>query len=92
MIDLTSKYTVTKDVLFRELEGEMVLLDKRSATYFSLNETGADMWRRLSGHATVEEVCQEMAKIYQVPQEKLMADLTRLLEELLKAGLIQPDS
>ena len=83
MIELNSRYTVAKDVLFRELEGEMVLLDTRSATYFSLNETGSEVWQRL---------CQEMAKTYNLPQDKLMADLTRLLEDLLNACLIQPNS
>ncbi|PYS79756.1 MAG: hypothetical protein DMF66_01655 [Acidobacteria bacterium] len=92
MVDLKATYTITRDVLFRELEGEMVLLNKLSATYFSLNETGSEVWRRLSGHATVEEICQGMAETYHIPKEKLVADLTQLIEELLNAGLIQPNS
>lgn len=92
MITSTSTYAVTNDVLFRELEGEMVLLDTSSATYFSLNETGTHVWRLVRSRATVEEVCQELATKYGLSQEEVMADLIPFLEELLEVGLIQPDS
>ena len=75
----------------RELEGEMILLDVPSATYFSLNETGTQVWSLLQAHATVEKVCDEVARKHSLPAEQMMSDLIPFLEQLLDAGLIQID-
>ena len=91
MINITSTYTLVRDVLFQELEGEMVLLASSSALYFSLNRTGTDVLRLLNNHMTVEEVCKRLAKEYDVSQEKLVTDTIEFLKDLIEAGLVKAD-
>ena len=41
------KVRLGPDVVYRELGGEMVLLNLKTGVYFGLNETGAEMWTLL---------------------------------------------
>jgi Coenzyme PQQ synthesis protein D (PqqD) len=89
MITSTATFTIPKDILARELEGEMVLLDPYAASYFSLNHTGTRVWQLLHEKVTVEEICQSIAEQYELSGEAVRTDLIPFLEELLQAGLIQ---
>ena len=86
---MTMAYSVRPDVLSRELDGELVLLDTRSATYFSLNRTGTRAWQLLNAHTTVGDICETLAREYTIAQPQLMADLTPFIDDLLETGLIQ---
>lgn len=88
VIPPTATYTVATDVLFRELEGELVLLDTRSANYYSLNQTGTRVWHLLSSRTTIGDICEGLSSAYQLAEEELMADLIPFLQELQDVGLI----
>jgi len=90
MMTANETYQVGTDVLCRELEGEMVLLDPRSAEYFSLNQTGSRAWELLQGGKTVGDTCAALAEQFGVPPERVMDDLVPFLEDLLAAGLVRP--
>ena len=90
MIEPTASYVPAEEILCRELAGEMVLLDVPSATYFSLNETGTRVWHLMETRATVEEVCQALAKEDDITPEHMMRELIPFVEQLLETGLIRP--
>jgi len=89
MITSTATYMPSSGVLCRELDGEMVLLDIESATYFSLNDTGTRVWRLLESRATIEQVCATIAGEDAIPQEQMLSELIPFIEELLDTGLIR---
>lgn len=83
-------YMVGPGVLYRELGGEMVLLDSRSGQYFSLNQTGTRVWELLRTGTTMEGICVALAKWYNMPEKQAMGDLVPFLEDLVNTGLIHP--
>jgi Coenzyme PQQ synthesis protein D (PqqD) len=86
-----STYVIAPKVLGRELDGEMVLLDSDGGTYFSLNETGAAIWRELARGSAEEEVCRSVAEEFpDVSEQRVASDVRELIGQLLDAGLIQP--
>ena len=90
MINSAGQYVPTRDLLCQELDGEMVLLNAQSATYFSLNQTGTCIWRLLTAQRPLGEICQALAQDHDLPPERVMSDLAPFIEELLEAGLIRP--
>lgn len=89
MIDSKASYIPSGEILCRELAGEMVLLDVPSASYFSLNHTGTRVWRLLESRATVDQVCETLAKEDEILPEQMMRELIPFVEQLLETGLIQ---
>ncbi len=75
-------------MLFREVDGQMVLLNLESEQYYGLNAVGADIVTRL----TKEPFPAALAGLnrdYDVDPEVLRRDLDNLVEALLQAGLLQ---
>ena len=79
---------LSKDVVFRDLSGEAVLLNLATGIYFGLNETGTRMWTLLAEHGATEPVLQTLAQEYDVPEETLRADLAKLVQDLASKGVI----
>lgn len=83
------KVTISPDVLFQEVSGEMVLLDLSSESYFGLDEIGARIWQLLHDGASVGEVLDTLLREYEVERGTLEVDLDDLLGKLADAGLIR---
>jgi hypothetical protein len=83
-------YMIRPGVLYRELGGEMILLDSGSGQYFSLNQTGTRVWELLRTGTTVEGICAALARLYNMPEKQAMSDLVPFLEDLAGTGLIHP--
>src|SRR3954447_20136465 len=82
MIDLMTRVTVPESVLFRDLDGESVLLETGSGRYYGLDEVGTRMWNLLRQHGEIEAVCRDLLLEYDVPEARLREDLAKLVEDL----------
>ncbi len=76
-------------VLVRELEGESVLLNLDSETYFGLDEVGTRMWVSLTTAPSIEAAFETLKGEYDVAPEKLRDDLEALIGQLLEKGLLE---
>lgn len=84
------RFVVTDDVLAAHLEGEAVLLDMASRSYFQLNETAAVLWKELQEGATRTQLLHALRREFSVEEEEAGRALDRMLEELLSRDLIRP--
>ena len=87
--ELPQRVRLSPEVLFRELEGEAVMLDLETERYYGLDETGTRIWQLLDEHGETEAVVAQMLCEYDVAEEQLRNDLVSLLGELAEAGLIR---
>lgn len=76
------------DVLVQVLDGEAVLLNLNTETYFGLDEVGARMWTLLTESDSIQTAYESLLAEYDVAPEQLRADLAALIDRLLKQGLI----
>jgi hypothetical protein len=87
--DLAKKQVVAcEDVLVRQLEGESVLLDLASESYFGLDEVGTRMWTVLTTAVSIEAAIETLMAEYAVERDQLRADLQRFITKLADAGLV----
>jgi hypothetical protein len=88
-LTLESEITIPSDVLFRDLNGEAVLLNLTDGKYYGLDEVGTRTWELLSQSGRLDQTYQTLLQEYDVSPEQLQQDLLRLANELLSRGLLQ---
>jgi hypothetical protein len=81
-------WKLSPDVVFRDLDGEAVILDLASGTYFGLNEVGTRVWRLVDEGREASQITDIVAHEYQADRATIARDVERLLEELRTRRLI----
>ncbi len=80
--------TIPDHVMFRELDGEGVLLNLQSGNYFSLDEVGMRIWALLREQQTPAQILETLHQEYDAPRPQIEADLHQLLASLKTHGLL----
>ena len=58
MIDFARRVVVPESVLFRELDGESVLVNLNTVSYLGLDEVGTRMWILLTTLPSIQAACE----------------------------------
>jgi len=90
-ITLSHRLQRSDEVLFQNLDGEAVLLDLSSETYFGLNEVGTRVWELLESTPLLGDVCTQLQSEYDVERERAEGDLLELATRLVAAGLARAE-
>ena len=85
-----TRYQVSRDAMIASLEGGTVLLHLDTKRYYSLNETGALIWRLLESGETDERMLECLLETYDVSPAEASATLADLLARLTSARLVSP--
>ena len=81
-------YVMPSQVLRSDVDGQMVLLDLASETYFGLDEVGAHMVTLLL-EQPFDDAVANLLDIYDGDPLVLRRDLDALVERLVSAGLLE---
>ena len=85
---LDKSVRVPKDVVFRELDGEAVILNLESGMYFGLDPMGTRIWQLVEEHGSLRAVLEAMQREFDAPDETLQSDLLTFINELSAKGLV----
>jgi len=88
-ISLDSQLRCAPDVLSRNLDGETVLLDLESGTYFGLDAVGTRIWELIGQNQPLSTILEFILDEYEVDEQRARTDLLELLEALVAKGLIR---
>ena len=80
--------TPVEDVVYRELNGEIVLVHLGNDHIYALNETGARFWQLLADGRDRAAICAQMLEEFAVDPAELDREIDALLAELQSAGLV----
>ena len=86
-LSLRDSIVIPEDVLFRELDGEAVLLNLKTGTYFGLDPVGTRMWQLIAEQRSLAGVLDALAGEYDADRGVLEADLLELSRRLCASGL-----
>ena len=84
-----TRVTVPPGVMFRDLDGEAVVLELQSGRYYGLNETGTRMWLLLQEHGSVEAALRALLAEYDVAEEILREELLSFVNTLSSQRLLE---
>ncbi|MGI9175285.1 MAG: PqqD family peptide modification chaperone [Rhodothermales bacterium] len=83
-------YAPVPDVVFTQLDdGEAVLLSLKTKRYYTLNETGTQIWDLFKKDRSPDEIASALMETYDVDQEAAREHITAFLEDLHREGLVQ---
>ena len=85
----TYKLKIHEDVVFRNLQGESVLLNLQTGTYFGLDSMGTRIWSLIEEHGFLQKVLEELIKENDVTKEQCTDDLTHFVSLLKENKLIE---
>ena len=75
-------------IAWREVDGEVLVLDLTESRYHALNESATMLWRMLGTGTTTEALAQALVDRYGVSAEEATADVAELLETCRARGYL----
>lgn len=90
-MDEATRFRVNRPrVVHETLDGEVVAIDLRTGTYYSLASSGAAVWEAIERGLSIREVVDLLTRRYSAAATELEASITGLVEELRAEELIVP--
>jgi hypothetical protein len=94
IIQLDQVFAVSKNVVAREIEGDLIIVPVTSGIgdledeLYSLNSTGKAIWSKLDGIKSLREIINQLIQEYEVTADEALADVHGLLSELIKRQMV----
>jgi hypothetical protein len=86
-LTLDSHVAPAEDAVFRELDGQSVLLNLATGMYFGLDAVGTHVWQLAEADGSLREVCRRMIVEYEAEAAAIERDLLALADALIVKGL-----
>lgn len=77
------------DITWREIDGDLVILDLRSSTYLTANASGTVLMRQLTEERTLPQLVQALVDAFGIPERRAQQDVQAFLDELVDRGLVE---
>lgn len=90
MMGHAKEITVNRDVIWDDVDGNVVICRVSRNEFFHLNKTAGIVWRAMidGGVASAEETLR--AVFAKTPSETIRADVEKIVDDFLSAGLVSP--
>ena len=85
---MTRRCTIPAHVACAAVEDGTVLLHMGTKRYFSLNDTGAEIWRMLEEDVPLSEIPARLTRVYEVPLADAHVAVDELVAALAEQGLL----
>jgi Coenzyme PQQ synthesis protein D (PqqD) len=76
-------------VLTAEVDGEVLMMSIERGCYFSLNDVGYDIWRRLDPPCSFADLIDSLAADYDTPRATIMEDVQALLSRMVAEDIVR---
>ena len=75
-------------ILWRELDGEAVLLSPSAGSSYNLNQVGTFIWKMLDGKHSSQDIATAICQAYEIEYEQALQDVENILVELRDNDLL----
>lgn len=86
---MSVRCTIPTDVACARVDDGAVLLHMGTKRYFSLNETGAEVWRLLEYGVPVDDIPQRLSERFDVTADEARDAVTGLVDALVAEQLLE---
>ena len=88
MIKMEDKFTKNKNIPWRLIDNEAIIVDIKEGESIYLNEVAAFIWNSIDGENTVKEIIEHICDNFDIDIETAKKDTFNFLETLLEKKLI----
>ena len=83
---------VSPSTLYREVQGEAILLHLDSGEYFGLDGVANRIWQLIVDKGDLDAVADAMAGEFDADADTIASDITRVVDELVAKRLIEVEA
>lgn len=76
-------------LIWREVDDQVIVLDKRSWSYLSINDTGALLWKQIAAGATHAELVARLQGDYGLDEATAARDVETFVSKMAEHGLLR---
>jgi len=87
-VTVRQHYQVSAEIEFGRVEGEVIILDLRTATFHGLDAVGSLIWETLAETGSLEQAVDRVLEEYEVGREVGERDASLLVGRWLDSGFI----
>lgn len=84
-----SKLRRNPDMVFSEVDGEVVMLSVKNGEYYNLNEVSSDIWQELKEARLYKDLIKSLQDSYEVSYQVCKTETKSFLEHSIKKGIIE---
>ena len=89
MLTPTTRLCPKDDEIAAEiLDGEAIIINLATGSYYAMGGVGAVAWQRIEQHASIDELAALVTESFEVTLERARADLLALANRLLDEGVV----
>jgi hypothetical protein len=89
MIDERDKPVIRKDLVWREVDGEVVIISPDNKSMHTLNDVGSRIWTFLDGENNLADILAVLSAEYEGTGDAAKKDLVEYLENLRQLNLLE---
>ena len=79
---------IPPEVLFQEIDGDVVLLSTTTGNYYGMNQVASRMWNLILQNGSPEAAVGVLLEEYDVDEAQLIEYISKFVQSLLTAGLL----
>lgn len=87
-MNINTKIKKTNKALASAIDDEVVMFDADAGKYYGLNSVAAAVWNQLEEPKTVNEICDQLIKKFDIEKEQCVSEVLGFLPDLKEKGLI----
>jgi len=88
-ISLSVSVKTPDGIVYRDLQGEAVLLNLNTGIYFGLDLVGTRIWSLLQEQRSLQQILDCLLQEYEVTEAQCREDLLNLIAQMREKGLIE---
>jgi len=77
-----------EDFVWRDIGGEVVILNEEGTQVCLLNKTASSIWTLCDGTKALDEIAAQLCDRFDVSSAEALADVQEFADELVGAGLV----
>ncbi|HLV04712.1 PqqD family protein [uncultured Georgenia sp.] len=79
----------SESITWREIDGELVILDTERSVYLTTNASGTHLAKLLTSERTADELADALVEQYGIDRETAVADVAAFVAQLQAKGLLR---
>ncbi|MCH9755763.1 MAG: PqqD family protein [Gammaproteobacteria bacterium] len=88
-LDITQPFMINEDVVYTQVENEIVMMDPKDGGYHGLNLVGAELWALLEEKPmALKDMVTYLKETYTLEEDVAMTDVSVFLDEMLKQDFL----
>ncbi|MDD3775749.1 MAG: PqqD family peptide modification chaperone [Sulfurovaceae bacterium] len=88
MLTPQAKIKRIENIIASPMDDELVMMSMENNAYYGLNKVGRKIWELLESEQTLDTLCDELLKQYDVDRATCYRDILVIVSKMEEAGLV----